>query len=103
MQTLTPFEFQARLHAGDQLLDVREAEELALAALPGALHIPLRQLPQRVGELNPQRPIAVLCHHGIRSEHAAAWLEQAGFSSVSHLGGGIEAWSLLLDPTVPRY
>lgn len=85
------------------IVDVRTAEELALAALPGALHLPMHELPARWGELNPHAPIAVLCHHGVRSEMAARFLERNGFSDVSSVAGGIDAWSQTIDPAVPRY
>jgi rhodanese-related sulfurtransferase len=103
MQTLTPSEFQALIAAGTTLLDVRTPDELELAALPNAVNIPLHELPDRVGELNPQAAIAVLCHHGVRSDRAARFLEKCGFTQVSHLGGGIDAWSVEIDSSVPRY
>ncbi len=97
-------ELQTRLERGDVIVvDVRTAEELALAAMPGALHIPLHELPARVGELNPDAVIAVLCHHGVRSLTAARYLEQSGFSDVSSVAGGIDAWSVQIDPAVTRY
>lgn len=85
------------------LVDVRTAEECAIAALPGTVHIPLQELPARLAELNPQSPIAVLCHHGGRSEMAARFLERNGFTDVSNVTGGIDAWSVHVDPAVPRY
>jgi rhodanese-related sulfurtransferase len=104
MRTLSPAEFQALAASGAVVLDVRLPEELAIAALPGAVvNIPLNDLPDRIGDLNPNEPIAVLCHHGVRSERAARFLERSGFSDVSHLGGGIDAWSQQIDESVPRY
>ena len=104
MRTLSPTEFQALVASGAVLLDVRLPEELAIAALPGpVVNIPLNDLPDRIGELNPGQPIAVLCHHGVRSERAARFLERSGFTDVSHLAGGIDAWSLELDESLPRY
>ncbi|MGH8445754.1 MAG: rhodanese-like domain-containing protein [Solimonas sp.] len=85
------------------LVDVRGADELALARLDRALHIPMHELPQRIGELNPNAPIAVLCHHGVRSEMAARFLEKNGFGDVASVAGGIDAWSSDIDTTVPRY
>lgn len=85
------------------LLDVRTPEELLLASLPGAYNIPLQELPARVAELNPEASIAVLCHHGVRSAMAGRLLERNGFAKVAHLIGGIDAWSLAIDPEVPRY
>ncbi|HEX7046628.1 MAG TPA: rhodanese-like domain-containing protein [Gammaproteobacteria bacterium] len=89
--------------AGGQLLDVREAWEYQLARLPGAIHIPIAELPSRLGELNIREPVIVYCHHGIRSWHAACFLEQNGFTNVGNLAGGIEAWSREIDPQMPRY
>lgn len=104
MQNLAPAAFQALIATpGTLLLDVRTPEEIALAALPGAINIPLAELGQRVIELNPSAPIAVLCHHGVRSEMAGRFLERNGFADVSHLIGGIDAWSQTIDATVPRY
>lgn len=103
MQTLTPQQFSEKIAHGAIILDVRQPEELALAHLPDALNIPLNELPHRIHELTPQTPIAILCHHGVRSEMAAHFLERQGFSEVSHLAGGIDAWSLMMDTQVPRY
>lgn len=89
------------------LLDVREPWEVQLAAirLPGAstLNLPMGQIPQRMGELDPAQPILCICHHGMRSAQVVAFLERAGFESVYNLAGGIDAWSAQVDPSVPRY
>jgi len=85
------------------LLDVRLAEELEEAALDGALHIPLHELPARHAELPRDKPIAVLCHHGVRSETAARFLDKAGFADTLSVEGGIDAYSLTVDPALPRY
>lgn len=103
MQTLTPQQFSDKRAQGITILDVRQPEEIALAQLPGSVNIPLNSLPSRVHELDSEQPIAVLCHHGVRSEMAAQFLERQGFSDVSHLAGGIDAWSLEMDRSVPRY
>ncbi|HSG63749.1 MAG TPA: rhodanese-like domain-containing protein [Gammaproteobacteria bacterium] len=86
-----------------QLLDVREPAELAIATLPNATHIPMLQVPLRLDELDPQRPIVVLCHSGGRSRQVAAFLLANGFERVYNLAGGIDAWSTDIDPSVPRY
>ncbi len=104
MKTLSVEQLQTLLQqAAVTVIDVREDEELAIAALPGALHIPLQTLPARIGELDRTAPLAMLCHHGMRSEMAGRWLEAQGFSDVSNVAGGIDAWSLRVDPTVPQY
>lgn len=103
MKTLTPEQFRDKRAQGVTILDVRQPEEIALAQLDGSVNIPLNLLPSRVGELDPKQPIALLCHHGVRSEMAAQFLERQGFSDVSHLAGGIDAWSLNIDGDVARY
>lgn len=85
------------------ILDVRSDEEHAIAALPGTLNICLQELPQRFGELDPRQPLAVLCHHGVRSQMAAQFLQRQGFTDVANIDGGIDAWALRIDPSVARY
>jgi rhodanese-related sulfurtransferase len=85
------------------LLDVREAEELEVARLAHAVHIPMREVPQRLVELDRSRPVIVMCHTGRRSGVVAQYLLDNGFENVFNLAGGIEAWSQQVDPTVPRY
>lgn len=85
-----------------QLVDCREAWEVAVAALPGHVHIPLGDTLERAHELDPSRPVLVYCHAGIRSINAAVLLERVGFQTMS-MWGGIEAWSQRVDPSVPRY
>lgn len=88
---------------GPVLLDVREPFEVRIAALPGARHIPLSHLEERLGELDPKLPTVVFCHHGVRSRTGALLLTHAGFSDVASLAGGIDKYSVLVDPSVPRY
>lgn len=85
------------------LLDVREPWEYQAAHLSGSILIPLGQLQGRMNELDPNKEIVTLCHHGIRSQTALALLVRAGFKNVKNLTGGIDAYSLIADPTVPRY
>ncbi|TPW73626.1 ThiF family adenylyltransferase [Schumannella sp. 10F1B-5-1] len=84
------------------LLDVREPEEAELARIPGSLLIPFGELTLRMGELDATKPLVVYCHHGIRSDEALTILRRQGFAA-RHLTGGIESWSLTVDPSVPRY
>ena len=105
---LSPTEFAARWPSyatGDDvvLLDVREHDELALAAVDGALHIPMREIPARIADLDSGKPLVVMCHSGGRSRRVAEFLQQNGFSTVFNLKGGIEAWSTQIDSRVPRY
>ncbi|MDD1612848.1 MAG: rhodanese, partial [Methylococcaceae bacterium] len=61
------------------------------------------QIPQRIDEIDPEREIVLICHHGVRSLQAATYLAHQGFSNISNLAGGIDAWSLNCDNSVPRY
>jgi rhodanese-related sulfurtransferase len=85
------------------LLDVREPDELAHASLPDAVHIPMREIPVRFHELDPARVIAVLCHHGGRSERVANFLTLQGYEQVYNVDGGIEAYARDVDASIPRY
>ncbi|MGH7248569.1 MAG: rhodanese-like domain-containing protein [Pseudomonadota bacterium] len=100
-----PFELKARLERGDAvvILDVRELAEIELARFPGATHIPMNDIPARIGELDPERETIVVCHHGMRSAQVGMYLVRNGFKRVVNLAGGINAWSLEADPSVPRY
>lgn len=88
------------------VLDVREPWEVQTAAVKPAgfdvLALPMRDIPGRLAELQPEQPVACLCHHGMRSQQVARYLEQNGFTDVVNIQGGIDAWSAL-DPSVPRY
>ncbi|HSC05285.1 MAG TPA: rhodanese-like domain-containing protein [Steroidobacteraceae bacterium] len=96
-------EFQSRRAAGALLLDVRNDWELAIAPVPEAKHIPMAEIPQRLGELDPQRETVVICRSGGRSLRVAQFLEQQGFKSVANLTGGVLAWSREVDPSIPEY
>jgi rhodanese-related sulfurtransferase len=102
---LEPVDLKRRLNRGDPLivLDVREPEEIRLATFPRAIHIPMSDIPSRLTELDPHTELVVVCHHGIRSAQVAMYLASNGFERVSNLSGGIDAWSLTVDPTTPRY
>ena len=104
---ITPSELVQHLENGHAicLVDVRQPWENALAKLPDSLLIPLGELPARAGEIAtaPDTLLVVYCHHGVRSLSAAAFLERLGHVHVRSLAGGIDAWSLEVDPGVPRY
>ncbi len=90
------------------LLDVREPWEFELASLRAdglvTVNLPMSEIVQRIGELDPAQPTVCLCHHGVRSAQVAAFLEQRqGFTSVTNFTGGIDAWSVEVDPGVPLY
>ena len=104
---ITVQEAQARLAAPQppRLIDVREEDEWALSRLPGAELMPLSRfaelLPKRLTD--PSEPLLIYCHHGVRSAHATDFLLRQGFADVTNLARGIDAWSLEIDPGVPRY
>jgi len=104
---LSAAELAARRERGDtlHLLDVREDHEREIATIEGANWIPLGELERRIGELIPfkETPIVVHCRSGARSEKAVRLLLERGFTRVENLDGGIDAWSLTVDPSVPRY
>ena len=89
------------------VLDVREPWELQTASVRAdgfeLVAIPMGELPGRLAELDPTRPIACLCHHGARSLRVASFLQHNGFEQLANITGGIDAWSHENDPTVPRY
>jgi len=114
MSTPTPIsarQLQQRLEAGEplQLVDVREAMELEMARLQApVIHLPLSESEHWIGALrellDPEREVVVLCHAGVRSWQFGCWLMEAqGFPMVWNLQGGIDAWSVEVDPNVPRY
>jgi len=102
---ISPKDLAARLERGDRpiLLDVRQAEELAIVKLDGVTHIPLDELTSRANELDPDGEIVCICHHGMRSMSAATFLESRDFTKVINLTGGMDAWANEVDPTLPRY
>jgi len=106
VKELSPGEFMARRASGAEmtLVDVREDWEVKLAPAPTAfLHIPMGQIADRIGELDPAKETVVICRSGGRSMQVARFLDQRGFMSVANLGGGILAWSSELDPSIPAY
>ncbi|MGM9514221.1 rhodanese-like domain-containing protein [Roseateles sp. DB2] len=109
---LPPTEFSAWLaevapQGRPLLLDVREDWEVSQVALQQEgmdwLHIPMNEVPTRLGELEAGRAIVCYCHHGVRSLQVVAFLSARGFDSVYNLAGGIDAWSVQVDPSLPRY
>jgi rhodanese-related sulfurtransferase len=89
------------------VLDVREPWEVQTASVKAdgfeLVAIPMNQIPARLAELDPDAPVACLCHHGARSQRVALFLEQNGFSRLANIAGGINAWADERDPGVPRY
>jgi rhodanese-related sulfurtransferase len=100
-------ELNQKLTAGEPVffVDVRQPWEHETAALPDSRLIPLNEMISRLDEIQPPNGalVVVYCHHGIRSLSGAALLETAGVNNVVSLAGGIDAWSMQVDPRVPRY
>ena len=103
MEEILPQDLALRLDSGCHLLDVRELAEYHLCALPGAVHIPLGEIPNRFGELAPDEEWVVYCHHGTRSSFAVEFLHAVGFTRLKNLSGGIDAWAAQVDPSMARY
>lgn len=104
MQQIQPSElFDWLAEEPPLLLDVREPWEVALCVLPRSVHVPMRDIPARIGELDGSRPVVCLCHHGGRSMQVAIFLESRGFTNVYNLAGGLDAWARQIDPTFTRY
>ena len=111
-QNALPFEIEAQgvqellnSKADFLLLDCREPQEFEHCRIDGSLLIPMNETPQRIDELEPYREkrIVVHCHHGGRSHNVGQWLVGQGFRQVQNMVGGIDAWSLSVDPEIPRY
>jgi len=88
------------------LLDVREPQEFALARIEGSMLIPMQSVPaelQKLEALSDEGDLLVLCHHGVRSLQVASWLQGRGIENAVSIIGGIDRWSMEIDPAIPRY
>lgn len=107
MNNLNPAELAAWLADDGRgkpvLLDVREPWEYDTCRIEPSRLVPMRELPARAGELDPQADTVVICHHGGRSLQAAMFLERRGFARVYNLAGGVAAWARSVDPAMPQY
>ena len=106
MRSLQPSELKALLDTSacaPVILDVREPWEYAICHIDGCRLIPMAELPSHLEELDPKATIVVICHHGMRSQAIARFLEQAGFVDVANLQGGIDAWAREIDPKMAQY
>jgi adenylyltransferase/sulfurtransferase len=105
VERITPSEVRDRLSEGEPLriIDVREPIEFQIARIEGSELIPLAELPRRLETLDRDQELILVCHLGIRSYHACAYLRENGFARARNLVGGIDRWSIDVDPTVPRY
>ncbi len=102
---LSAIQLQKKIQNGEDLLllDVREQNEFDYAHIEGSRLIPLSLIPLRRDELDSDKGIVLICHHGVRSMQASIFLEQCGFEQLYNLTGGIDAWSVECDSSVPRY
>jgi rhodanese-related sulfurtransferase len=102
---IRPAEYEERRRRGDAppLVDVREEAEYELAHVEGARLLPLSRFDEWAPALDPEEEIVFMCHHGVRSAQVCAFLARVGFRRPLNLAGGIELWSVEVDPTVPRY
>lgn len=106
VKQISAIDLQKRLQSTEKqpvLLDVREPQEFQYARIEGSMLIPMGEIPQRVEELDAQQEFVVICHHGVRSQQVAEFLVYSGFESIYNLTGGIDTWSSVCDPSVPRY
>ncbi|HLH39415.1 MAG TPA: rhodanese-like domain-containing protein [Bryobacteraceae bacterium] len=105
---ITPGQVRQRIDAGEKirLIDVREPREYEMAHIDGGELIPMRDIPAALVKLRAESmhaTLVVYCHHGVRSLNVVHWLREQGVESCQSMSGGIEAWSLSIDPSVPRY
>ena len=111
LQSITPAELASRLALEQSdssewlLLDVREPEEREFVSIPNSEWIPMGELMFRLQEIQEKQTgtLVIYCHHGIRSHHAGRFLLEQGFQNVFNLTGGIDRWSMEVDPLAPRY
>ena len=107
MSSISPIELATKIKGkqAPKLLDVRQPEEHAIAAVPGSRLIPLSEIPVRLSEIEDWKDdeIVVYCHHGMRSAQAIGWLRGQGFGRLTNLTGGIDLWASQVDSEMPRY
>jgi len=103
MQEISPEEAATLMQQDDVvLIDVREPAELEAAAVAGALHIPMNDVPARIDEIDKEKTVLVLCHLGGRSAQVAMYLLSNGYENVINVAGGISAWAADHDPSVVK-
>jgi rhodanese-related sulfurtransferase len=102
---ITPRELKQRLERKEEILivDVREPWERQTASITPSQHLPMADVPSRFQELDPDQHIVVYCHHGVRSLSVTDWLRKQGYEKAQSMSGGIDQWSLDIDPKVSRY
>ena len=90
-------------HAPHTVVDVREPWEVEICRIAGSIDVPLGELPERLDEVPRDRPVIMLCHHGVRSLKATLWLRNQGLDQAINLAGGIDAWARRIDRAMPVY
>jgi rhodanese-related sulfurtransferase len=102
---IMPREVKQRLDRGEKLLlvDVREPHEFAICHIEGAVLIPMGTIPANLQKLDVEDDVICFCHHGMRSMDVANWLRAQGVKTAKSMAGGIDRWSVEIDPKVPRY
>lgn len=105
MQEVTPEQLRQRMQAGTvpELIDVREPWEFEVCYIEGSINIPLSDIVSGKDKLDRQTEKVIICHHGIRSQQVARYLEDNGFTAVINLAGGIDLWARTVDPGMPQY
>jgi len=106
VKQMTVRELHARLGDGSEpplLVDVREPWEFDICRIDGSRLLPMHRIVANLGKLDPERETVVICHHGIRSQRVALYMEHHGFSRVINLQGGVDAWAQEVDPAMPIY
>ena len=104
-ETISPNDVAERIKNGEELnlIDVREPMEYEIASIEGAKLLPLSLFTEWIDDLQPDKEIIVMCHHGIRSANLCVFLVRNGFEKVFNLDGGIDLWSKEVDGNIPRY
>lgn len=105
MEDITPHELKDMLAQTNapKVIDVRQDWEYQKCHIDGSHHIPMDQIEDNIDRLDPDEPIVVVCHHGMRSFQVAQYLVQSGFSNIYNLAGGIDAWAREIDPAMEQY
>jgi rhodanese-related sulfurtransferase len=107
MRQIRPLELKAWLDDATRepplLVDVRQPWEYETCRIDGSTLVPMASISAHLGEIDPSREVVVICHHGVRSYHAARFLEHNGYTRVTNLTGGVDAWAKEVDTAMPTY
>lgn len=105
MQSIGPETLKFRLDGEDKpvLLDIREKWEFETCNINGSVNLPMSTLESKLGSLDQNKEIVVICHHGMRSYQVGSYMEQIGFTDIINLEGGIDLWAKIVDPEMAQY